>query len=899
MYINKLHLRAFGKFAYKRIYLGNKFNIIYGENEAGKSTVHNFLEALLYGFDEDEEGTAKFNKYKPWNNSLYKGSLDINNNFGDKYHVSKDFLLKTIQVFKKDSSDTSEPELIEENISNPGEFFFNINKLSFCNTVSVRQLGNKTEKEMAYELKNKIINLSKTRDESISMERILARLYNIREEAGSESNDKTLLGQYFIRVSELKGARENAVNSGRQVMFLAMEKKKLGSKIQELDIRIGELKSQLSDYQLSIEKNKFSKAEPIKKELDEINEKLLSFNEEEITKYSQEDYKEAVSIESILSSMKNQRQILMQEKEGLEAELEKLQSDISNYIDEQFDIDKLNEDYRNYKENNIKINDMKSKILLGHDAIKSIDIEEINKFIADYNEVEEINKKIDITKILLDEKSYDLMKKFGRNQNIKSFFTSIFVIAFVCAAACSFYLGYTLNIMEYYYGAGALIPAIICFIFASKQSNKSKSAKKEVESMECEYADYTISMNQLENEKEEIVKQAGCDNFQDMTDIFQKKSTENNVVEEKLRLLNYDEEILKEIEAENAELLKKLSNTLNILKFAEMTGENIKAANDAYNRKNYVKENILQIKDSIEQLKQNLSRADKEISFEDKRLKMILGANYMDDLESFKKNVTQCEEYKELKVRRDYCEKILNTIIGNDNYDELKNKTKNVMLYDVKELDEQKYQLNIFELNDKKAELKKGIDNIHKEIEEIERNTRSLAEIEEDIDFYEYKIKTFKRKIKVAEIAAERITKISDSIKGDFMPLLKKSISDNFAYLTGGKYNGVVIDSDMNITVLSEDNKDRKIELESLSGGTLDQLYLSLRLGLSNILSGSQNIPLIFDDSFVQYDSKRLKKSIEMLARESERRQVILLTCQEREAELAKQMNVKFNYIKL
>jgi len=899
MYINKLHLRAFGKFTYKRIYFGNKFNIVYGENEAGKSTVHNFIVALLYGFDEDEAGIVKYNKYKPWNNSLYKGSLDMNNNVDEKYHVSKDFLLGTTQVFKKDSSDRNEPELLDEYIPNPGEFFFNINKLSFCNTVSVSQLGNKTEKELANELKNKIINLSKTRDESISMERILARLYNVKEEAGSENNDKTLLGQYFIRLSELKDARENSLNASRQVMFLAMEKKKLGSKIQELDMRIEELKNQLSDYQRSIEKDKFLKAEPIKIELDEINEKLLSFNDEEMAKYSKEDYKEAVNLESILSSMKNQRHILMKEKERLESELEKLQSDISNYIDEQFDINKLNGDYSIYKENNIKISDMKSKILSGHNAIKSIDIEEINKFVADYNEVEEINKKIDITKILLDEKNYDLMKKFGRNQSIKSFFTSLFGIAFAGAGAYSCYLGYTLNIIEYYYGAGALIPAIICLVAAARKSNKSKSAKKEVESMECEYADYTISMNQLENEKEEIVKQLNCENFHEMTEVFQKKSTESNVVDEKFRLLKYDEEKLKEIEEENAELAKKLSNNLNILKLLEISDENIKAANDAYNRKDQIREKIAQNKNNIEQLKQNLSKADKEMSFEDKRMEMILGANDMDDLESFKKSVEQYEKYKELKDRRDYCKNILNTIIGNEDFDELKKKTQNVMLYDVKELDEQEYQLNIFKMNDEKAKIVKSIDNIHKEIDDIERNTRGLAEIEEEIDFYEYKTNTFKRKIQVAEMAADKITKISDSIKGDFMPLLKRSISDNFAYLTGGKYNQVVIDDHMNITVLSEDNKDRNIELESLSGGTLDQLYLSLRIGLSNILSGNQNIPLIFDDSFVQYDSKRLKKSIEMLVRESERRQVILFTCQEREAELAKQLNVKFNYIKL
>jgi uncharacterized protein YhaN len=117
--------------------------------------------------------------------------------------------------------------------------------------------------------------------------------------------------------------------------------------------------------------------------------------------------------------------------------------------------------------------------------------------------------------------------------------------------------------------------------------------------------------------------------------------------------------------------------------------------------------------------------------------------------------------------------------------------------------------------------------------------------------------------------------------------------------VTGGKYKEVMIDNDLNITIISDDDKHRNIDIDSLSGGTIDQLYLSLRISLSNILSGNQNIPIILDDSFVQYDSNRLRKSIEMIARESERRQVILFTCQEREVEIAKNMELKFNLIKL
>ncbi|MDF2616985.1 MAG: hypothetical protein K0Q47_1641, partial [Sedimentibacter sp.] len=437
------------------------------------------------------------------------------------------------------------------------------------------------------------------------------------------------------------------------------------------------------------------------------------------------------------------------------------------------------------------------------------------------------------------------------------------------------------------------------FVLSSRKSARAKSAKKEIESMECSHTDYKLTVDQLQNQKNEIIKNSGCDNFDGMSDVYKKKCTEKNIVEEKLNLLKFDEEDLKQTEEENDILSRTLQETLKKFTFDEISQENIKGINEAYLRKNQVREETSNLKMSSEQNMQLLSKVEKELSFEQRRLEMILSANGAIDIESFKETAAKYDQYEELVKRKEYLDNILASIIGNEDFNALKEKTKNVMFYETKALDEQKCQMDIFKMNEEKSKIVENIDNIHKEIEDIESGRRNQAEIEEEIDFYEDKINTFKNKIKIAEMASEKITKIADSIKGDFMPLLKKSISDNFYYLTGGKYSEVSFDENMNITVIEEDNKNRNIELESLSGGTLDQLYLSLRVGLSNILSGNQEIPLIFDDSFVQYDSRRLKKSIEMLARESERRQVILFTCQEREAETAKQLNVKFNYIKL
>jgi chromosome segregation ATPase len=900
MYINRLHLRAFGKFIGKKINFGTKFNIIFGENESGKSTIHNFIESVMYGFDDMTE----FNKYKPWKSNLYKGTVKIEH--GKKnYVISRNFLLDTVQVFKKayevnesneENEDNETNDYFIKNIQVPGEHFFNINRLTFNNTVSISQLGNKTEKELADELKNKIINLSNTKDEDISIDRILRSLNRIKEEAGSENDEKTLLGQYALRLKELERAKENSLISNRQVMFLAMEKKKLQSKLHEINMRIDEKNKEIFDYELTLEKQKVLKAQPLMREIDNINQELRLI-ERDVADCSKEDYKEASETESSLASMKNERQRMLEEKADSISELKLNELDLCNYIPPELDIDRLNEDYGLFKVNGDKINALKIQMQSDKESIDSINIDEINMFINDYMEVEELNRKLQINNVLTDKINYDLLKSFGKKQGWMSFLYGLLSTAFISAAAASCYRAYFYNNINYYYGGIGFLIGIIFLVFSWRKRNIALNSKKEIESMECEHADYILSNNKLNKQIDEIVKRYNHEDYNAMADAYQKKGAEKSIYEKKTELLNNDDNILNQLLEENGKIKERLNKSLSSLNLS-LSQDNIREVNDAYERKDNVKLQIENLNNKIEQMDKDIIRLNKEISFEEKRLEMILNANGAEDVEAFKKAVELNERHKVLLNRREYTESILKNVIGSTDYFELRSKTMNVS-EEVKEIDKQDIQLSIFRLNEEKTKMLKNIDDIHNEIEDIEDNTRNLAEIEEEINFYDEKIRSFNNKIKTAEIAAEKISKISNSIKGDFMPLLRSSISDDFSYLTGGRYKSVNIDEGMNITVMSEEEKDRKIELENLSGGTLDQLYLSLRITLSNILSGKQNIPLILDDSFVQYDSKRLGKSLEMLSRESERRQVILFTCQEREAELSKQMNIPFNYIKL
>jgi uncharacterized protein YhaN len=68
------------------------------------------------------------------------------------------------------------------------------------------------------------------------------------------------------------------------------------------------------------------------------------------------------------------------------------------------------------------------------------------------------------------------------------------------------------------------------------------------------------------------------------------------------------------------------------------------------------------------------------------------------------------------------------------------------------------------------------------------------------------------------------------------------------------------------------------------SDGTADQLYLALRMAVAAELT--PRAPLILDDALVRFDDVRLKAALELLKDEGRRKQVILFTCQGREAKI-------------
>jgi uncharacterized protein YhaN len=90
-----------------------------------------------------------------------------------------------------------------------------------------------------------------------------------------------------------------------------------------------------------------------------------------------------------------------------------------------------------------------------------------------------------------------------------------------------------------------------------------------------------------------------------------------------------------------------------------------------------------------------------------------------------------------------------------------------------------------------------------------------------------------------------------------------------------------------------------KVNIDSLSAGTIDQIYFAVRVALVDILSKDKKSPILLDDCFTQYDRGRLLNSVNILSEIGKNRQIILFTCHLREKEILEQMNFEYNYIEL
>ena len=146
------------------------------------------------------------------------------------------------------------------------------------------------------------------------------------------------------------------------------------------------------------------------------------------------------------------------------------------------------------------------------------------------------------------------------------------------------------------------------------------------------------------------------------------------------------------------------------------------------------------------------------------------------------------------------------------------------------------------------------------------------------------------------DLALETLTEVSTSIRSSFGVLLNKTASDLIAGITGGIYNSMSIDENLNIFM---NTPTKLVPVEQVSSGAMDQIYLAVRLAVAQLMKGDgETLPLIFDDSFVQYDDSRLETALKWITK-AYNGQIIIFTCHKRELQILDEAGISYNRIEI
>ena len=178
----------------------------------------------------------------------------------------------------------------------------------------------------------------------------------------------------------------------------------------------------------------------------------------------------------------------------------------------------------------------------------------------------------------------------------------------------------------------------------------------------------------------------------------------------------------------------------------------------------------------------------------------------------------------------------------------------------------------------------------------INPKLEKLINIEEELESLLNDRKDLKQKSYEIKKAIETLEMAYNKMKEEITPKFTEKLSDTIKNVSNNKYNKVKINISGEIIV--EDSNENYINAENLSLGTIDQLYLALRLASIEEIT-EETMPIILDEAFAYYDNERIKNILEYMSKEYKNRQIIIFTCTDREKSILNSLEINYNLVTL
>ena len=399
-----------------------------------------------------------------------------------------------------------------------------------------------------------------------------------------------------------------------------------------------------------------------------------------------------------------------------------------------------------------------------------------------------------------------------------------------------------------------------------------------------------LEQKKQELEKYEDIKYEIEENKNKLEEEISDLNNKNNLLKE-IKIINEKEKIEKEkikikenIKKENIEKIKLIKEKINKIKnenknIFEINNEKTKNNKKINNEKNKLNKKIKKQKNIDENNLKNIEKINLEINNLNNEINLLEknNNNLEKEINNLKSNLNLKINLEKEKIKNKYLNKIEKSeIINFINLENINYEIEKLQ----NEINNKKIRSHTLELDKKNIEPK--LDNLSKIEEELVNNNERMSTLNKlNLSF---------------ELAKEILAESYEEMRNTVTPKFTQELSKNISEITEKKYSKIMFNDEQGLIVELESGN--YVPASKLSIGTIDQLYLSLRLSMIDELS-EENLPIILDEAFAYYDTERLTNILKYLDEKYKTHQIILFTCTNREKEILEKIKVPYNLIEL
>jgi uncharacterized protein YhaN len=912
-------MRGFGRFVGQEIKFADGLNLVYGENEAGKSTIHQFLRGMLFGFKRPDVSkryfTDELERYRPWATPVYSGTLEYLTGNGDMVVIQRDFASDETKIidgltgadltrqFHQDSR--REYDFAEKHLG--------VGQTVFDHTICIAQLKAGQPVALGREVAGRLINLGDSHREDISVKDALKELDRAIESIGSDKATSKPLGRSVQRGITLASELSQADTIYQKIRTDEIQLNNLRAQLDDLENRQGQLKVMIRGGKAAILWRKWDT-------LKDMARRKNGFDTEADRHRAYSHF--PAEIEEELTLLESRREQTVRDLKAqqasvnlLEEAVAELQTRFEGYpVRAQWGMETMRtsvSDYAQLKGLNEQIAQLQIRL-----SELSQRIAESERNLAEQRDMPAISAGFDQALSQNHTLASLQVESLGRTadqlERDYMHMRSIYVLGFRRTLAIVL-MGILLSVAGYTWGGISgglgiggisLVGAGLAGWFwyqAGQACRKGHHALRE--GLEVYENEQALAAD-LEEKLNGYFDLAGANSLEIVL-------ANIGMYQRDVFALTRDQSFLEQLQLEIQRKTTQAAAIEHMLKARvgdvlgqtdEFTDETMTGYYQRLESREAAVQDLIQAQLGLEMQTKRLDALTQEVNQIMEHISLLLDRAEVDSVNAFQACAANHRAYLQAVSGSQHIAELMQPYLAERDFSSWESLMASIdPVPEYAGIHENELADRVAELEALQSEyheVQQAYISLQTSMETESKTVRDPVSIQEDIKINHDLTARLSMDLAILSTAKTMIQELSLQHHREFAPVLNEQTGKVVRAITNNRYQSVRVDAALNVLVESLEDQ-RQVPLHQLSGGTVDQIYFGLRMAIADLVSGQTSLPMILDDPFVQYSEGRLDQILMMLGEMAKERQIILFTCHLREGEVLTSKKINHHRIDL